>query len=137
LGNNPERLLLPKGKYQLVYVFSAFVPLHFVPVNIRTHAKLVQVVTAHSTNNPYAIYVDSATIDIVGLSLTPTKIGLLLAIIRKFELLHFGYVAQWETFRRAVTTHQLLCHEDTFLPRQFMFYSRFSSVDSSHVWMLI
>jgi hypothetical protein len=137
LGNNPERVLLPKGKYQVVYVFSAFVPVPFVAANIRTHAKLVQAITAQSTNNPYVNYVVSATIDIDGLSVKPTKIWLLLAIIRRFDLLHFGYLAQWETFRRAVTTHQLLCHENTSLPRHFLFYSRFSTVDSGHVWMLI
>jgi hypothetical protein len=37
-----------------------------------------------------------------GLSLTPVKQGLLPAMKRKYELLRFGYVTQWETFRRAV-----------------------------------
>jgi hypothetical protein len=55
----------------------------------------------------------------------------------KSELLHFGYVTQWETFRRAVYTHQPLFHDDTTIPRQFFMYPRFSSVDSGHVWLLI
>jgi hypothetical protein len=46
-------------------------------------------------------------------------------------------MTQWETFRRAVITHQLHCHEDTSLPRHVLFYSRFTDVDSRHVWMLI
>jgi hypothetical protein len=56
-------------------------------------------------------------IDIDGLSLTPTIIGRLLDVIREFELLHFGFVAQWETFRRAVTTNKMLCHEVTRIRR--------------------
>jgi hypothetical protein len=55
----------------------------------------------------------------------------------KSELLHFGYVTQWETFRRVVYTHQPLLHDDTIIPRQFLMYSRFTSVDSGHVWLLI
>jgi hypothetical protein len=39
--------------------------------------------------------------------------------------------------RRAVTTKQLLCHEDTSLPRLFLFYPQFSIVDNGHVWMLV
>jgi hypothetical protein len=84
-----------------------------VAANIRTHAKLVQAcaATAQSTINHDGTYIAPATIDIHGLSLTPTKIGLLHAIIRKFELLYFDYVARRKTFRRAVTTNHLLCHE--------------------------
>jgi hypothetical protein len=53
------------------------------------------------------------------------------------ELLHFGYMIQWETFRRAIyTSHTLFC-DDTTIPRQFFMYSRFSSVDSCRVWLLI
>jgi hypothetical protein len=55
----------------------------------------------------------------------------------KSELLHFGYVTQWETFRRAVYTSQALFHDDTTIPRQFFMYPRFSSVDFGHVWLLI
>jgi hypothetical protein len=55
----------------------------------------------------------------------------------KSELLHFGYVTQWETFRRAVYSAQALFHDDTTIPRQFFMYPRFSSVDFGHVWLLI
>jgi hypothetical protein len=55
----------------------------------------------------------------------------------KNELLHFGYVTQWETFRRAVYTSHALFHDDTTIPRQFFMYFRFSSVDSGHVSLLI
>jgi hypothetical protein len=108
-----------------------------VAASTRTHAKLVQVVHAQSTINPDGTYVVPATIDINGLSLTPTKTKLLPKIIFKFELLRFGYAAQWETFRRAITTNPLLCHEDTSLPKQFLFYFRFSIVDSCPMWVLI
>jgi hypothetical protein len=136
-SNNPVRVSLHEGKDQLVYVFSVFVPVPFVATHIRTRVKLMQAVTTHSTIIRDGTYVVPATIDIDGLSLTPTKAGRLPDAMRKFELLHFGYVAQWETFRRAVTTNQLLCHEDTSMARQFLFYSRLSTVDSGHVWMLI
>jgi hypothetical protein len=55
----------------------------------------------------------------------------------KSELLHFGYVTKWETFRRAVYTSHALFHDDTTIPRQFFMYPRFSSVDFGRVWLLI
>jgi ADP-ribose pyrophosphatase YjhB (NUDIX family) len=121
LSNNPVRVPLPEGKYQLVYVFSSFVLVPFVAANIRTHAKLVQAATAQSTINHDGTYIAPATIDIDSLSLTPTKIGLLHAIIRKLELLYFGYVAQRKTFRRAVTTNHMLCHETVSYRDNFFF----------------
>jgi ADP-ribose pyrophosphatase YjhB (NUDIX family) len=136
LRYNPVRVSLPEGKSQLVYVFSVYVPVPFVTTNLRTLDKLEQAFSAHSTVNPDGTYVFLESIDIDGLSLTPTKTGLLPSRVRKFELLHFGYVTQWETFRRAMTTNQLLCHEDTSLSRHLLFYSRFSTVESCHVWML-
>jgi hypothetical protein len=90
----------------------------------------VQVVTTQSTINLDGTYVVLESIDIDGLSLSPTKTRLLPSITRKFELLRFGYVAQWHTFRRVVITNQLLCHHYRSLPRQLVFYSRFSTVDS-------
>jgi hypothetical protein len=36
-----------------------------------------------------------------------------------------------------VTTNELICHENTPLPRQFLFFSRFSTIDFGRVWMLI
>jgi hypothetical protein len=106
-----------------------------VTTHLRTPAKLEKAVTAKSIISQNAFYVVPQTIDIDGLSLTPTKHGLLPAVKRK--VLHFGYVTQWENFRRAVYTQQVLSHEDTSLPRQSLFYSRFTSVDVGHVWMLI
>jgi hypothetical protein len=137
LSEAPVRVALPEGQRKLVYVFSAFVPVPYVTAHLRTPAKLEQVVTAQSTINSDGSYAVPAMIVIGDLSRTPAKHGLLLALKCTFELLHFGYVTQWETFRRAVYTHQLLYHEDTSLPRQFLFYSRFTSVDSGHVRMLI
>jgi hypothetical protein len=108
-----------------------------VTANIRTHTKLVHGATTQSTIYHDGTYVVLVTIDIDGLSLTPATNGLLPEITRKFELLHFGYVDQWETFRRALTSNHLLCHEDTSLRRLLLFYSRLSTVDSGHVWMLM
>jgi hypothetical protein len=62
--------------------------------NLRTHAKLEHVVTAQSTINPDGYYAVPTTIDIDGLSLTPVKHGLFIALKRKYEILHFGYVTQ-------------------------------------------
>jgi hypothetical protein len=90
-------------------------------------------VTAQSTINPDGSYGDSKRIDIGGLNLTPAKTRLLHAMKHKSELLHFGYVTQWETFRRALYTSQALFHDDTTIPRQFFMYPRFLSVDYGHV----
>jgi hypothetical protein len=65
-------------------------------------------VTALSTINPDGYYIVPSTIDIDGLTLTPSKTGLLKETHRKFEQLHFSYVAQRETFRDAITFKQLL-----------------------------
>jgi hypothetical protein len=71
------------------------------------------------------------------LTVTPAKTGLLPALKQKNELFHFGYVTQWEIFRRAVYTSQALFYDDPSVPRLFFMYPRFSSVDSCHVWLLI
>jgi hypothetical protein len=100
LSNNPVRVSLPEAKYQIVYVFSLSAPVPFISANIRSHAKLMQdVTTTQWTINPYGNYIVQATIDIDGVSLTPTRAGRLPCVIRRFELLHFGYEAQRETFR--------------------------------------
>jgi hypothetical protein len=117
----------------LVYVFSASVPLPYVTTHLRTSAQLEQVVTAQSTINPYGSYVVPETIDIGGFPLKPARDGLLPALMRKQESLHFGYVTQWEIYRRAVYTRQVLCYVDTSIPRQFLMYPRFTYVDSGHV----
>jgi hypothetical protein len=87
-----------------------------VTASLRKHAKLEHVVITQSTINLDGSYVVPATIDIsYGLFLTPAKHGLLSALKRKYELLLFGYVTQWETFRRAIITYHVLCHEDASL----------------------
>jgi hypothetical protein len=55
----------------------------------------------------------------------------------KSDLLHFGYVTQWKTIRRAIYTSEALFHDDVTIPRQFFMYPRFSSVDSGPFWLLI
>jgi hypothetical protein len=94
-------------------------------------------VTTQSTINPDGSYVVPETIDVGGMNLTPAKTGLLPDMKYKSELLHFGNVTQWETFRRAVYTSQALFHDDTTIPRQFFMYPRFWSVDSGPVWLRI
>jgi hypothetical protein len=136
LSDAHVRVALHVGQ-QLVYVYSSIVPVLYVTTHLRTPAQLEQAVTAHSTVNPDWSYVVPETIDIGGMNLTPAKTGLLHAMKHKSELLHFGYVTQWEAFRRAVYTSQALFHDDTTIPRQFFMYPRFSSVDSGHVWLLI
>jgi hypothetical protein len=104
---------------------------------LRTPAHLEQAVTAQSTINPDGSYVVPETLDIGDLNLTPAKTGLLPSMKHKSELLHFGYVTQRETFRRAFYTSQALFYDDTTIPRQFFMYPRFSSVDYGPVWLLI
>jgi ADP-ribose pyrophosphatase YjhB (NUDIX family) len=51
LSDAPIRVALPDGQ-QLIYVYSAFVPVPFVTSQLRTPAQLEQAVTAQSTINP-------------------------------------------------------------------------------------
>jgi hypothetical protein len=67
----------------------------------------------------------------------PSKIGLLHAAQHKFELLHFGYLAQWGAFRGPVIYKHLFPNEDTSLLRLLMLMPRLRVVDSSSVLMLI
>jgi ADP-ribose pyrophosphatase YjhB (NUDIX family) len=136
LSDAPDRVELPVGQH-LVYVYSASIHVPYVTTHLRTPAQLEQAVTAQPTINPDGSYVIPKTIYVGGLNLTPAKTGLLTAMKHKSELLHFGYVTQWETFRRAVYTSKALFHDDTTIPRQFFMYPRFLSVDSGHVWLLI
>jgi 8-oxo-dGTP pyrophosphatase MutT (NUDIX family) len=86
LSDAPVRVALPEGQRQLVYIFSAAsLPVPYVTANLRTHTKLEDVDTAQSTINPYGSYVVPQKIDIDGLSLTPSKHGLLPASKHKFE----------------------------------------------------
>jgi 8-oxo-dGTP pyrophosphatase MutT (NUDIX family) len=73
LSDDPVRVALPRGRRQLVYVFSAYVPVPYVTSNLRTLAKLEQVMTGQSTINQDGSYVVLATNDIDGLSQTPVK----------------------------------------------------------------
>jgi hypothetical protein len=136
LSDAHVRVALAAGQ-QFAYVYSAYVHVPYVTSHLRTPAQLEQIVTTQSTIIPDGSYVVPETLDIGGLNLTPAKTGLLLAMKQKSELLHFGYVTQWETFRRAIFTSRALFHDDTTLPRQFFMYPQFSSVDSNHVWLLI
>jgi 8-oxo-dGTP pyrophosphatase MutT (NUDIX family) len=116
LSDAPVRVALPDGQH-LVYIYSAYVPVPYFTNHLRTPAQLEQAVTAQSTINPDGTDVVPETLDIGGLKLTPAKTGLLPAVKHKSELLHFSYVTQWETFRRAVYTSQALFHDDTTIPR--------------------
>ena len=79
LSDAPVRVALPEG-HQIVYVYSAYVPVSFATSHLRTPAQLEQVVTALSTINPDGSYVVPETIDIGGLNLTPAQTGLLLVV---------------------------------------------------------
>jgi hypothetical protein len=130
------RVALPEGQ-QLVYVYSASVPSPYMTAHLRTPLQLERAVSTQTTINPDGSYVVLETIDVDGLSLKPANNGLLLAMKQKSELLHFGYVTQWEIFRRATYTSQVLSYDDPSIPRQFLMNPRFSSVDFDHVRLLI
>jgi ADP-ribose pyrophosphatase YjhB (NUDIX family) len=70
LSDAHVRVALPEGQ-QLVYVYSAYVPVPFVTSHLRTPTQLEQAVTAESTINPDGSYVVPETLDIGGLDLTP------------------------------------------------------------------
>jgi hypothetical protein len=136
LSDAPVRIALPGG-LQLVYVYSASVPVLFATSHLRTPAQVEHAVTSQSTISPDGTYVVPETINIDGLNLTPANTWLLHAKKHKSELLHFGYVTPWETFCRAVYSHNPVLQDDTSIPRQFFIYSRFTTVDSGYVWLLI
>jgi hypothetical protein len=91
----------------LVYLFASFVPVPYVHANLRTPAKVEQAVIAQSTIYHDGTYVVPYTSDVDGLSLTPSKTGLLKGTQRKLELLHLGYIAHWEAFRGVVISKRL------------------------------
>jgi hypothetical protein len=109
----------------------------FATNNLRTPGQVEQAVLAQSTVNSDGTYVVPETINIDGLTLTPAQTGLVRAEKHKSELLHFGYVTQWESFYRAITQHVPVMQDDTSITRQFHMHSRFKTVDSGHVWLLI
>jgi ADP-ribose pyrophosphatase YjhB (NUDIX family) len=114
---------------QLVYAYSAYVPVLYITTHLRTPAQLDQALTAQSTINPDGSYVIPEAIDIGGLNLTPAKTGLLPAMKHKSGLLHCGYVIQWETFRRALYTSHALFHGDKSIPRHFLCTPGFRQLD--------
>jgi ADP-ribose pyrophosphatase YjhB (NUDIX family) len=136
LSDAHVRVTLPQGRH-LVYVYSASVPVLFATSHLRTPTQIEQDVTTQSTVSPDGTYVVPETINIDGLNLTPAETGLLRAEKQKSELLHFGYVTPWETFCRAVYSHSPVFQDDTSIPRQFHMHSRFTTVDSGDVWLLI
>jgi hypothetical protein len=73
-----------------------------VNANLRTPSKVDLEVNAQSIVHSDGTYTVPTTVDIDGLSFTPTKIGLAMETQRKYELFYFGYVAHWESFRGAV-----------------------------------
>jgi 8-oxo-dGTP pyrophosphatase MutT (NUDIX family) len=127
---------LPQGR-QLVYVYSVSIPVPFATNNLRTSAQVEQAVLAQSTINPDGTYVVPETINIDGLTLKPAQKGLLRAEKHRSELLHFGYVTQWEPFCRAIYQHVPVMQDDKSIPRQFHMHSRFTTVDCGIVWLLI
>jgi 8-oxo-dGTP pyrophosphatase MutT (NUDIX family) len=65
LSAAPVRVALLVGQ-QLVYVYTASVPVPYVTTHLRTYAQLEHVVKAQSTINPDGSYVVPETIDIGG-----------------------------------------------------------------------
>jgi ADP-ribose pyrophosphatase YjhB (NUDIX family) len=72
LSDAPVRVALPEGR-QLVYVYSASVPILFAASHLRTCAQVEQAVTTQSTINPDGTNVVPESININGLNLPPAK----------------------------------------------------------------
>jgi hypothetical protein len=72
--------------------------IQYVITNMSTPAKVEHAVTILSTIHLNGTYFVPITIGIDGISLTPTRIGLVRETQRNHELLHFDYVAEWESF---------------------------------------
>jgi hypothetical protein len=75
LSDAPVRIALPEGQRPLVNAFSASDLVPYLTTHLRTHAQLEQAATAQWTIHADGSYVVPATIDIEGLSLTPSKHG--------------------------------------------------------------
>jgi ADP-ribose pyrophosphatase YjhB (NUDIX family) len=77
LSGNHARVPLPAAQHQLVHVvLVASILVMYVITKLRTPTKVVQYISAHSTNHSYGTYTVPSTIDIDGLSLKPSKISL-------------------------------------------------------------
>ena len=72
LSGEPVNVTLPQGR-QLVYVYSASIPVLFATNNLRTPAQVEQAVLEQSTVNPDGTYVVPETINIDGQTLTPAQ----------------------------------------------------------------
>jgi hypothetical protein len=59
--------------------------------------------------------------------------GLVKETQREYELLQFGFVAEWQPFRVSVLSRQIYIHQDTSLPMQFFFRPSFMAVVHGHV----
>jgi hypothetical protein len=136
-SNHVRAVPLRAGKHEVVYDFAASVPVRYVNTNLRTPTKVEQAANAHSTIHYDGTYVVPSTIDIDGLTLTPSKTWILKETQPKFKTVHFSYVAQWEAFRGAVISKHVLAHDDASLPRHLFFFIRFLVADSGHAWVLI
>jgi ADP-ribose pyrophosphatase YjhB (NUDIX family) len=90
LSGNHIRVSLPASQHQLVHVFLASVHIPYAAADLRTPAKVEQAVTDHSNFHRDGSYVNPNTVDIDGLSLTPSKIGLVKETQRKFGLLQLS-----------------------------------------------
>jgi hypothetical protein len=66
----------------------------YVSASLRTPAKVEQAVIAQSIVHSVCTYTIPVTVAINGLSFTPSKICLARETQRKYELLHFRYVAK-------------------------------------------
>jgi hypothetical protein len=108
-----------------------------VTANLRTPAKDERAITTQSTiqyDDTY--YTVPTTVDIDGLSLTPTMLGMVKDTQRMYELFHFGYVAQLDFFRGNMLFLDNFVSTKT-LPHQLFFHPRFIASDCGHVKIFI
>jgi hypothetical protein len=57
-----------------------------------------------------------------GLTMMPYATGFVKESQRKYELLDFGYMAQWQPFRVVVFSRQIYVHQDASLPPMRLFF---------------
>jgi hypothetical protein len=84
------RIPLSGNQLHHVCVYAGSVHVPYVIANFRTLAKVEQAVVSQSVIYRDGTYVVPATLDIDGLTHTPSAMGLLKESRRKFEILHFG-----------------------------------------------
>jgi ADP-ribose pyrophosphatase YjhB (NUDIX family) len=117
------RVPLLACKHQVACVYLASVLAHFMNANLRTLTKVEHAVITYSTvRHDDGSYGITTTLSIDGLTLTPHVTALGKESQRKYELLYFSYVAQWQPFRAAALSRQIYdVHRDTALPMQLFF----------------